>query len=718
MANSEYYTSSEFKSTQEYKNFKAEIYAKPKEIKDNILENKDTGPETKFGNTGQKEPTKKPSTRKKIAKLFEAINKSATRLAGSVAKAVAIGTSAIVVSAGLIVPLFVEESPPPQPEPIVDTTPLEFGATINALSLNEAVVFSDDGISFVVLSDVFENSENEGFEYAVYAYDDNDTLIGKYEGKDSFLTLKCEGKPAYLEYEERFVDGDNIKTYNKYKKDDTYSPLIGVGSINIEGSTVVWNEIENEISIPLEYNISNSNIFYELTLLDKDGSVLNSYTGSDKAPKINIPAEKNVDKALLKYFYSDGQAKTMLYEKELSGALYLKSPTIEFGNKFIENGQYLIEYKILSENSENEEYLSFTIHEGVDENGYLIGEITRDTVALNTPYYFPTLLDSEISETTVFFELTMKAPYGGSTRTIKAQKTYVHEIEISHKAVCSLEYNSLTIEFYYHAPLDSYILLVNDATGEEAMITNGYYYTDMNAEDVYDFTYTLVGGDGTPLSNAIKLDAYKLPTSTPLASLNYQNPNGFIHTFNGDGTMNLYADTPFTTDDPNAFFEVDFIGPKTYTIRQRDSLVKIEDIPIDSYSIAYRIMTTIDGVDYVTREFTVSGTTTLPDIYDYHIYIDNLNYEKPAIVISNEILIKGVFELTVNDTVYSLTEDDLYYDDYYDSYFYFFDSEITSASVKMTAVPGRFYFKAFSDAHGLEVTKGEAYGYYEITLTE
>jgi hypothetical protein len=36
----------------------------------------------------------------------------------------------------------------------------------------------------------------------------------------------------------------------------------------------------------------------------------------------------------------------------------------------------------------------------------------------------------------------------------------------------------------------------------------------------------------------------------------------------------------------------------------------------------------------------------------------------------------------------------------------------------MTAVPGRLYFKAFSDAHGLEVTKGEAYGYYEITLTE
>ena len=78
-----------------------------------------------------------------------------------------------------------------------------------------------------------------------------------------------------------------------------------------------------------------------------------------------------------------------------------------------------------------------------------------------------------------------------------------------------------------------------------------------------------------------------------------------LTTYNADGTVNLYMDLGFTTDDPDLFlcgsienYETGNLGE---TVKTTNRVLALEDLPVDVSGIRFGVGLTVDGVDYWIR---------------------------------------------------------------------------------------------------------------------
>lgn len=700
MANSEHYTAKEFKVTSEYKEFKAELYAKPREIKDSIPEIAQTPPETRFGNNQEAPSKKSASLRKKVKNLFDTLQQSASRLAGSVTGAIAVGGAAIAITVGIV-------SPPPQTPPtqFEDPAPAVYGATLNAPSLSESVVLEEDGKHILFLRDVFEAGTESGFFYSVTAFDSSGQEITAYSGQNSDAILVCDTPPAYLEYTELYRDGATQKAYATHQSAGTATPLSGVGDVSVENSTVLWGDTENEITLPLQYTQSNDALSYRLIFLGEDGTPLKSFEGNSPTAVISLPTETNVSAVKLQYVYREGEQQHLLYEKQLAGQLYLKSPAIEFLDKELVGGEYLITYCITSPNAALEEYIYLLVHEPVFD----IEEL-HEGIHAGTPQYIRIPKDEAVSEITLSAELVMKGAYGGNERLVCATHTYQNELEFRHSVSYDLYNGQILFDFDYFAPPDSYVLVTNQDTATSETATG--FYSVAAGSGSYHYTYQLLSSAGEPLSEVFEV-RYDTPASTPHFDMMYTNPGNIVQTYNDDGTINLYADSAFSCDDPNVFYEVTFTGTKSYVLRSRDPLIEMTGLANDTYAVIYRVFYAENGTEYLIFQVSPSGTTE--DNARIYFEADPAVYGSPALIIGPYTKPTSPIWITYNDNTLSLMPQDLTPIGS-DEYHYYFSENINTLHVKLTVLLKPDDVAALQEKFGEDALKGSLTKSLEIDL--
>ena len=116
----------------------------------------------------------------------------------------------------------------------------------------------------------------------------------------------------------------------------------------------------------------------------------------------------------------------------------------------------------------------------------------------------------------------------------------------------------------------------------------------------------------------------------PQFKFSYVNSGEVGITYNDDGTINVYMNTSFYTEDENVYYKVS-LGDLVYKFR--DPIARIEGIPDTNYPLQFDVCTVSDGKEYSIYHVTPSGTvnefyapysfevldgnTVLLSLYDY-----------------------------------------------------------------------------------------------------
>lgn len=180
----------------------------------------------------------------------------------------------------------------------------------------------------------------------------------------------------------------------------------------------------------------------------------------------------------------------------------------------------------------------------------------------------------------------------------------------------------------------TYSLKVTDSEGYvniAAPITDGvcsFNTIPIGLDDV--LTLTITDSNGDPwgetytysISQANAKENYTPPT------FNSVNPGDALVTYNDDGTINIYRDVNFSSENENVYYnafiyslskEQDGDGPiaykRSYDIIGRDRYAVIENIPMDTYFLIYYFMFDFDGVSYVMSTETPSGSVYFPESF-------------------------------------------------------------------------------------------------------
>lgn len=180
----------------------------------------------------------------------------------------------------------------------------------------------------------------------------------------------------------------------------------------------------------------------------------------------------------------------------------------------------------------------------------------------------------------------------------------------------------------------TYSLKVTDSEGYvniTAPITDGvcsFNTIPIGLDDV--LTLTITDSNGDPWG-----ETYTYSISQANAKENYTpptfysaNPGEALVTYNDDGTINIYRDVNFSSENENVYYnafiyslskEQDGDGSiayeRSYDIIGRDRYAVIENIPMDTYFLIYYFMFDFDGVSYVMYTETPSGSVYFPESF-------------------------------------------------------------------------------------------------------
>lgn len=188
----------------------------------------------------------------------------------------------------------------------------------------------------------------------------------------------------------------------------------------------------------------------------------------------------------------------------------------------------------------------------------------------------------------------------------------------------------VTVNFDYSFMPDSCCVVITDSGGYVDMsipITDRVCIIDgipIDAEDT--LTVAVTNSDGVQrgaahtynISKAEAVNNYTNPT------FNATNPGDALVTYNDDGTINIYRNVNFQSDDENVYYNAyiyainddgTVIQDNCYDIIGRDTYAVIENIPMNTYVLLYHFMFDFDGVSYIMYTETPSGSIYFPDSF-------------------------------------------------------------------------------------------------------
>ncbi|MBE7080336.1 MAG: hypothetical protein E7371_03770 [Clostridiales bacterium] len=143
---------------------------------------------------------------------------------------------------------------------------------------------------------------------------------------------------------------------------------------------------------------------------------------------------------------------------------------------------------------------------------------------------------------------------------------------------------------------------------------------------------------------------------------NYKNANNVGITYNEDGTINVYIQTDFETEDERLYYQIQ-LG--TMRFQSRDPLFTATDLPNEPYGLTYEVCYEENGVQYCVESFTVSGQVN--EFY-FDGLVDAELTETTAIVTITEfqteyIDISNIVVVTSSGEEIQLSADDFVYNE-------------------------------------------------------
>ena len=188
------------------------------------------------------------------------------------------------------------------------------------------------------------------------------------------------------------------------------------------------------------------------------------------------------------------------------------------------------------------------------------------------------------------------------------------------------------LEFSYYLP-SNYSIQITETTSAFATtvpLTSNYSFTTINTSDEGNVIIQVLDESGNPylnsqtfvVSKSLAESNYVSPTVTSL------NPGDSVVTYNEDGTINIYRDLSFETNDPNIYYNArlgwngtnedgEFVS-YYYDLIGRNRYAIIENIPARNYFFVYDYMYDYNGVSYIMSEEMPSGSAGF-SVEDYSV---------------------------------------------------------------------------------------------------
>ena len=227
-----------------------------------------------------------------------------------------------------------------------------------------------------------------------------------------------------------------------------------------------------------------------------------------------------------------------------------------------------------------------------------------------------------------------------------------------------------------------------------------------------EITYTLyfTNDQKDILSNEVKVTVDTSTSFTePEYNFSYLNPNDVGITYNDDGTINVYIQTQFASENDEVYYKIS-LGNIVYT--SREPIARIEGIPDTNYTLHYDVCMNVDGVEYSI--FHVSPSGTVNEAYvphssecadDTHLTL-RLYKNRYNADLSSVVLVSSSGEEII------LTEADFVYNSEYDTYDAAVEFELPFTEVVIKASMSVFH----TGLEGVDDYAGSVRKTFEITV--
>lgn len=617
MKDNEFYRSNEIKQINEFKQFKAENYHKKEEVNINVKEIANTGDEYTY-------TTKNEKPQKENSNIVEKVVKKVTTSVSTVATTVA-STAAVVVASVVMFVAIITGNPKIDVAILeVSENKIEYDITMDELDSELKYYLSIESIDYFYEQMLFAG-QNKG-------------IIENLK-PDTNYNLKVIGKDLANEISVYYEE--TIKTIS------SKLPIIPTafdGSYQFptkESISVDWLSEENYIiRIPMKFETNNEDIYkYRIKLHTNEGEVLVSYTGTN--PLFETDLIKDTE-----YFSMTTEILIIvdgieyLYDSNTINNIELSRPMINLDSNinFIETNTFEFSYSIDSNICDYEvyDYLEFNItFDDQTSTTLTISDIIPNTnmkvLIENVP--------SNTKKIDIDANLYYKLAYSNQKDTSINGKSYqlTNYMKLDEIIVDNKIYYEIKLKFNYHL-FDNEMGVVKDLdTNQEYYLDGNYAYITLDENRVYNLNYYIVDDNQNIIS---EISEISIPVEKVEGEYSFigVNPGDILKTYNEDGTINLYIDTQFETEDPDISYVIymNDSNDKQYEAEFRSYVASFESLPENNYYLRYYVYKQVDDVKYVLGYTHPSGG--VEDISDFVVSctLDDANVLR--IILYNNII--------------------------------------------------------------------------------
>lgn len=525
------------------------------------------------------------------------------------------------------------------------------------------------------------------------------------EGTIPYYNKETPMKPSTDDYNYNFIGWD--KEMEPISEDVIYNAIFeeveknfnaSYRLINGNDAIIHWDNPDYYL-VELNMNFDNSQDEYSsyrviLTYPAENETFI--YEGTEEKALINIPLhidELTITYELIRTF--NGTPKVM-DTIEMDTSILINTPYIEMEELILTDvDEYQLTIIPQSDFADLEIYNNIILN--ITYSDLTTKQIIIDDLLINEQNIVTIDVPHGIDNVNIDYELNFLGNNGHNPRVISDSVSYnlTNEFKLVRTIVDIEHSNAVLFEFIYHFIDDETSISAYNLSDKQSYVLTTYNntvtcYIDSNnttGEFAY-FLSNLNGGQTGSITN-ITVDIFAEYTSFLKSyTFNYKNPSDILITYNDDGTINLYTDLGFTTEDEYIYYGIYYSGlNNSEEVFYTDSIARYENVPLDDYSVVYRIYRTINGEEYLLSEIAVSGSISIM----YNLTLENaISLENNQLSFTLESYLyafdENSFVFTIDGIDYSVDPSQIIYEDTSSTYLitYALDAIPTSYSLRFS----------------------------------
>lgn len=485
-------------------------------------------------------------------------------------------------------------------------------------------------------------------------------------------------------------------------------------SINLidESSVVIYwdNDDYNQLVFDMGFdNSQNLTQGYRIILTD-DFDNEYKYQGSDTIATLNVP--KDVNRLIITYeLIEDFNGIEKVHDKVImEKPLILNNPTIDFDSLVLTGvDEYELAFMINSLYEELEQYNLMTLNITYSDNSSEV--IKVDDLIINEFNVLRLKVPSFATTVKIEYTLELLGNNGLNPKVVTGIKTYelTNEYYLNKKMVSNQYSPTIIFDFIYHFTDELTTVAVKDTVANDFTVLDlgttqvSVYPNGTTTIAEYEYYLSTIDGEMLESGQTVSIDYAEVKG---VYDFNYINPGDAVVTFNDNGTVNIYLNTFFKTEDPSIYYSIVYNNFDTFELTEvyyYSSGAAFENVPYNNYGIVYYVYKEVNDVLHILEEIYVSGGVE----FTYNLTIDgtittndNLNYQiNFEIPDYNYLFAENSIKLTIDDVDYIVDSSHLTHDVDNSCYIfsYMIDFKPTSVSASFQGVPRIYDYDNISD---------------------